>query len=143
MHPYGLNPSTQLATRARIIRIMDSPYLERRYLLSFQSRRRPHIFADVVVIGGGAAGGRAAIEAAKYGQVILLTKGRMEDSNTYFAQGGMAAVMDSSDSLESHIADTLATASGLGDEAVIRHVITAAPDHVRQMREWGVRFDRS
>ncbi len=120
---------------------MESPYLQRRYLVSFESRRLPHIFTDVLVIGAGAAGLRAGIEAAAYGPVILTTKGTIRDSNTYFAQGGLAAVIASSDSIESHVADTLATAAGLGDEQVIRYVISAAPEHIRQMRQWGVRFD--
>ena len=120
---------------------MDSTYVRRRYLLSFQSRRLPHIFTDVLVIGSGAAGLRAALEAAAAGQVILATKGKLADSNTYQAQGGLAAVMAPSDSLESHIADTIDTACGLGDEAVIRDIVSAAPIAVRQMREWGVRFD--
>ncbi len=53
---------------------MNHPYLQRRYLVSFESRRLPHIFTDVLVIGSGAAGLRAAIEAARYGQVIVATK---------------------------------------------------------------------
>jgi L-aspartate oxidase len=120
---------------------MDNPYLERRYLVSFESRRLPHIFTDVLVIGGGAAGLRAAIEAAGHGQVILATKGSLHDSNTYYAQGGLAAVLNSADSLESHIADTIATAAGLGDEKIIRHVVAEAPRQIRQMQEWGVSFD--
>jgi len=120
---------------------MDSPYLQRRYLVSFESRRLPHIFADVVVIGAGAAGLRAAIEAAPYGQVILMTKGRLQDSNTYYAQGGLAAAIAREDSAESHVNDTLSAAAGLGDEAVIRHVIARAPRHIEQMRQWGVSFD--
>jgi L-aspartate oxidase len=122
---------------------MDSPYLQRRYLLSFRSRALPHIFTDVLVIGSGAAGMRAAIEAAQFGQVILLTKGKIPDSNSYFAQGGLAAVIGKSDSIESHMADTFATAAGMGDEDVIRYVITQAPQHIRQMREWGMKFDTS
>ena len=117
---------------------MDNPYLERRYLVSFESRRLPHIFTDVLVVGGGAAGLRAAIEAANHGQVILAAKGDLHDSNTYYAQGGMAAVLDSADSAESHVADTISAAAGLGDEKVIRHVVAAAPAHVGQMQEWGV-----
>ena len=120
---------------------MESLYLQRRYLFSFESRRLPHIFTDVLVIGGGAAGLRAAIEAAHYGEVILATKGRVAESNTYFAQGGLAAVMDDSDSVEAHVRDTLATGCGLGDEALIRRVIAAAPEQIRAMREWGVHFD--
>lgn len=120
---------------------MDSPYLQRRYLLSFRSRSLPHIFTDVLVIGSGAAGMRAAIEASKHGQVILMTKGNIPDSNSYFAQGGLAAVMGKSDTVENHIADTLATAGGMGDDEVIRYVISQAPQHIRQMREWGTKFD--
>ena len=71
---------------------MNTPYLQRRYLLSFEARRLPHIFTDVLVIGCGAAGMRAAIEAAAYGQVIVLTKGEMPDSNSYLAQGGLDPV---------------------------------------------------
>ena len=81
---------------------MNSLYLERRYLLSFQCRRLPHIFTDVLVVGGGVAGLRAAIEAADGADVILLAKGGLADSNTYHAQGGMAAVISEADSLEAH-----------------------------------------
>jgi len=120
---------------------MDNPYLERRYLVSFESRRLPHIFTDMLVIGAGAGGLRAAIEAAGRGQVILVTKGSLHDSNTYYAQGGLAAVLNSADSQQSHVADTLAAAAGLGDEKVIRHVVAEAPKHIREMQEWGVQFD--
>jgi len=120
---------------------MDNPHLERRYLISFESRRLPHIFTDVLIIGAGIAGLRAAIEAAEYGQVILLTKGELPDSNSYYAQGGLAAAVAQSDSIESHIADTLATANGLGDEQVIREAISAAPQHICQLQQWNVAFD--
>ena len=120
---------------------MDNVYLERRYLLSFESRRLPHIFTDVLVIGSGAAGLRAAIEAAKYGQVIVTTKGGVCDTNTYHAQGGLAAVMDPADSVESHVADTVAAGAGLGSVEVIELVLRAGPEHIRQLQEWGVAFD--
>ncbi len=120
---------------------MNSMFLHRRYLVGFESRRLPHIFTDILVIGGGAAGLRAAIEAAPHAQVILATKGDLLESNTYHAQGGLAAVMAGDDSLEQHLADTLQTACGIGDEEVIRTVVTQAPHHVRQMQSWGVRFD--
>jgi L-aspartate oxidase len=120
---------------------MEEVFLQRRHLISFASRRLPHVFTDMLVIGSGAAGLRAAIEAAGFGQVILVTKGGLLDSNTYYAQGGLAAVMDREDSLASHIADTLTTACGMGDEEIIRLVIEAAPQHIRQMQAWGVAFD--
>jgi len=120
---------------------MESAYLQRRYLISFQCRRLPHIFTDVLVIGCGVAGLRAGIEAAAAADVIVLTKGQVFDCNTYFAQGGLAAVMSSDDSLQSHIDDTIAAAVGLGDEEIIRRVIEAAPEHIEQMKQWGLQFD--
>jgi L-aspartate oxidase len=120
---------------------MDTPYLQRRYLLSFDTRRLPHIFTDVLVIGAGVAGLRAALEAQRHGEVILATKGRGEESNSFYAQGGMAAVMDDADSVASHVADTLAAACGLADEAVVRHVVGSAAEHIRELADWGVRFD--
>jgi L-aspartate oxidase len=121
---------------------MNSPYLQRRYLVSYDSRRLGHIFTDVLVIGSGVAGMRAAIEAAEGGeQVILVTKGRVFDSNSYYAQGGIAAVMGPADSVERHVSDTVATGCGLCDEDVVADIVGEAPEQVGQMRQWGVRFD--
>jgi len=120
---------------------MENLYLERRYLLSFESRRLPHIFTDVLVIGAGAAGLRAGIEAARFGEVILTTKGGLPDSNTYYAQGGLAAALAPGDTPAQHIADTVKTACGIGDEDVIRYVLSEAPAHIAEMRDWGVAFD--
>ena len=120
---------------------MEGLYLRRRYLISFECRRLPHIFTDVLVIGSGAAGLRAAIEASGNAEVILTTKAEILDSNTYHAQGGLAAVISDTDSIEAHIADTIATAAGLGNEEVIREALSAAPEHIEQMRQWGMEFD--
>lgn len=120
---------------------MDKQYLQRRYLLSFESRDIGHIFTDVLVIGAGSAGLRSAIAAAGKSQVLVLTKGSLIQSNTYHAQGGIAAVMDKCDSIEAHVADTLACAVGLGDEAIIRRVISEAPAAIAEMIEWGLPVD--
>ena len=120
---------------------MNGPYLKRRYLVGFDSRRLGHIFTDVLVLGSGVAGMRAALEASQYGDVILATKAGVEDSNSYLAQGGLAAAMDPEDTVDSHVADTLATGAELSDEGVVRHVISEAPRHIREMAKWGVAFD--
>lgn len=120
---------------------MSNPYLQRRYLVSFASRRLPHIFTDVLVIGGGAAGLRAAIESAGFGEVIVLAKGKESDSNTWYAQGGLAAAVDPADAIEAHVQDTLATGAGLCEEHVVREVLAAAPEHIQQLRDWDMPFD--
>ena len=120
---------------------MNEIYHQRRHLISFASRRLPHIFADVLIIGGGAAGLRAALEACQYGEVIVLSKGSFEDSNTYYAQGGLAAVMDPGDSIDAHIDDTLATGCGLCDEAIVRHCISSAPAAMDELISMSMPFD--
>ena len=122
---------------------METPYLQRRYLLSFDSRHVGHIFTDVLVVGAGAGGLRAALAATDEGaHVLVLTKGQMAQSNTYEAQGGIAAVLDPADTLEAHAADTIACATGIGDEAVIRRAIGAAPETIREIIAWGLPADR-
>ena len=122
---------------------MDNTFLQRRYLIGFDSRRLGHIFTDVLVIGGGAAGLRAAIEAAGTGEVIVTTKDTATESNTNSAQGGLAAAIASTDSVDDHIADTLTTGCGLCDEAVVREVLGAAGEQVEQLLAWEMPFDRT
>ena len=121
---------------------MDRPFLERRYLLSFDTRQVGHIFTDLLVIGAGAAGLRSAIAAADNGEVLVITKGEIAQSNTYDAQGGVAAVLDPADTTAAHVADTITCAAELGDEDVIRRVIEAGPATIREMIDWGLPADR-
>ena len=114
----------------------------RRYLTSFNSRALPHIFTDVLVIGGGVAGLRSAITAADYGNVTVLTKHGLQDSNTAQAQGGVAVVLSAGDSVELHVKDTLTTGVGLCDEEIVRAVVGEGPGRVKELIAWGARFDR-
>jgi L-aspartate oxidase len=116
---------------------------QRRYLIPFKAARLPQIFADVLVIGGGVAGLRASIEAAECGaDVLLLTKDTIDESNTWYAQGGIAAVLQPMDSIESHVSDTLACGAGLCDEKAVRVVIEEGPRGVLDLLKWGAHFDK-
>ena len=82
-----------------------------RHLVPFHPKLHPHFFTDILVIGGGLAGLRTALAVDPQFQVILLCKGGLENSNSLYAQGGIAAVWDKQDSMTAHIEDTL-TAGG-------------------------------
>ena len=98
--------------------------------------------SDVVVIGAGAAGLSAALEASRSGhRVTLLCKGKLSGGSTLHAQGGLAAVMSTTDSLNCHVDDTLVAAAGLADEAAVRQLVAAAPNTVRYLADLGARFD--
>src|SRR5271154_5195820 len=116
---------------------------QRRYLIPFKASRLAQQLADVLVIGGGVAGLRAAIAAAESGaDVLVLTKDTIEQSNTWYAQGGIAAVLQPTDSLDSHIQDTLVCGAGLCDERAVRIVIEEGPKRVLELLSWGAHFDK-
>src|SRR3954468_12245576 len=99
---------------------MFEPLTQRRYLIPFKANRLPQQFTDVLVIGGGGAGLRAAIAAAEGGaDVLLLTKDTIDQSNTWYAQGGIAAVLQPLDSHASHVQDTMVGGAGLCDQAAV------------------------
>ncbi|UCF17037.1 MAG: L-aspartate oxidase [Phycisphaerales bacterium] len=113
----------------------------RRYLVDIDSISSSQLFTDCLVIGAGIAGLRAALEAAERRNVILVCKGRVNESNTFKAQGGIALVIDEADSFESHIADTLKTGCGMCDEEVVGEVVRRGPELVEQLLRWDTEFD--
>jgi L-aspartate oxidase len=116
---------------------------QRRYLIPFKAARLPQQFADVLVIGGGVAGLRAAIAAAEEGaDVLVLSKDTIDQSNTWYAQGGIAAVLQPADSVESHIQDTLSCGAGLCDRQAVKIVIEEGPNRVLELLSWGAHFDK-
>lgn len=95
---------------------------------------------DFVIVGGGIAGLRAALALAPAGRVLILTKADTTESNTGYAQGGIAAAVGPDDSPELHFKDTLAAGAGLCDEAAVRVLVEEGPRYVRELIEWGARF---
>lgn len=114
----------------------------RRYLTDFDSVRIGHVLTDVLVIGSGVAGARAAIEAARHGSVTLVTKGAFEDSCTNFAQGGIAVALGDDDSPTRHAEDTLRVGCGLCDEQAVNLLVREAPERIEELITWGIQLDR-
>ncbi len=98
---------------------------------------------DFLVIGSGIAGLTFALKASKHGRVSIITKSEIEESNTRYAQGGIAAVMYDPDTIEKHIKDTLIAGDNFCNEEVVRMVINEAPERVLELGSLGVEFDRN
>lgn len=107
--------------------------------LSFSGKR---IRCDYLIIGSGLAGLIAALEASQFGKVVVVTKTNAEDCNTRHAQGGIACVVDKDDTFDAHIADTIAAGAGLCHPDVVRDIIKAGPDRVRDLEKYGLQFTR-
>lgn len=98
---------------------------------------------DFLVVGSGIAGLTYALKVADHGKVYIITKADEDESNTKYAQGGIAAVMHSPDSYEKHIKDTLICGDGQCDEAVVRMVVEESNARIEELIEWGTNFDKS
>jgi len=100
------------------------------------------IETDILVLGSGMAGLSFALKASAYASVTVVTKKEKAESNTNYAQGGIACVFSEGDSFESHVADTLRAGDGLCDEKVVREIVSEGPERVRELAELGVVFSR-
>jgi L-aspartate oxidase len=115
-----------------------------RYLVSFHPKEVSHRFCDVLVLGAGLAGFRAALAVDTNQNVLVVTKSSLQQSNSQWAQGGIAAVWNTQeDTFESHTDDTLIAGQGLCDQQVVDHVIHEAPKRVQELIDWGAHFDLS
>jgi L-aspartate oxidase len=117
--------------------------LPRRYLIGFDPRDLAHHFTDVLVIGGGVAGLRAALGIEEPLRVLVVTKDEVRESNSNYAQGGIAGVMAPEDRFDDHIADTLAAGKGLCDEEVVTQIVREAPARIGELIAWVTAFDRA
>jgi L-aspartate oxidase len=95
----------------------------------------------VLVIGGGIAGLRATMAIDPRLSALVVTKDTLQESNSNYAQGGIAGVLGADDRFENHVEDTLTAGAGLCDREVVEMVVREAPDHIRQLIDWGTNFD--
>ncbi|RLS41416.1 MAG: L-aspartate oxidase [Planctomycetota bacterium] len=114
----------------------------RRYLVPFDPKRVPHLFTDVMVIGGGIAGIRAALAVDPSLRTVVVTKDALQHSNSAYAQGGIAGVLDPLDNFANHVADTIAAGKGLCHNEVVELVIREAPQRIRELISYGAEFDK-
>ena len=115
-----------------------------RHLLEVDLRTIPAYRFDIVVLGGGVAGGTAAITAASAGKsVAIVSKADAATTNTNMAQGGMAAVVGDEDSFQAHIEDTLKVGTGLCEEEIVRRVVQGGPQAVQRLLDMGAALDRT
>jgi L-aspartate oxidase len=113
-----------------------------KYLIEADLTRVPALRTDVLVLGSGVAGLSAALAAAKTGKVIVAAKAAAQESNTFYAQGGIAVALAPGDSPASHKADTLEVACGLAEEEAVEKLVTEGPDRVRELIALGAQFDK-
>lgn len=98
---------------------------------------------DFLVVGSGIAGLSFALKAARHGKVLIVTKSNEDESNTKYAQGGVAVVVDKQDSFDDHIKDTLVAGDGLCDVAVVEAVVKEGPVRIQELIGYGTNFDKT
>ncbi|HVJ85998.1 MAG TPA: L-aspartate oxidase [Caulifigura sp.] len=113
-----------------------------RYLVRFDPKRIPHMFADVLILGSGIAGVRAALAVDPKLRVVVVSKDRADLSNSAWAQGGIAGVLDPADDIKNHAADTKTAGAGLCDPKVVDAVVASAPELIRELESFGAVFDQ-
>jgi L-aspartate oxidase len=111
-------------------------------MFTHMQRNKP-LKVDFLVLGCGIAGVRAAIELARAGHVLVLTKGELYESSTEYAQGGIAAALGEDDEVSLHLHDTLVAGDGLCREDAVRILVEEGPRLIQELIEWGMKFDRN
>ena len=122
---------------------MTLGYDSRRHLTNFDSHRTGNLLADILVIGSGVAGSRAALEAARYGPVVLLCKAGFDESATRYAQGGIAVAGKGDEaSIRLHFQDTMEVGCGLNRVDAVEKLVTDGPERIEELIQWGLDVDR-
>jgi L-aspartate oxidase len=106
------------------------------------AKKTPPVQADFLVIGSGVAGLRAAIELGRHGRVVMLTKGHPLESNSSYAQGGVAVALSEEDDVAIHLTDTVKAGHGLCRKEAVRILVEEGPDRIQELIKWGARFDK-
>ena len=114
-----------------------------RYLAAFDPKSVPHHFVDVLIVGGGLAGLRAAIEIDPELRVLIVTKDALQQSSSVYAQGGIAGVIKPDDCFENHVEDTLIAGCNLCDREIVEMVVREAPQRIEELIRWGASFDEN
>ncbi len=112
-----------------------------RYLTNFDLAKLPQVYCDVLVVGTGIAGLYTALKVREVGRVVVLTKRKLEESNTEHAQGGIAAAIGDQDSPRLHLLDTLEAGAGLCHEEAVQVLVEEGPECVRELIGIGTQFD--
>ena len=97
---------------------------------------------DYLVIGAGIAGLTTAYLLSEFGSVLVITKGKLQQSNTYWAQGGIAAVLDKEDSFQSYINDTMKTGAMLNNEMAVKYLVENSAKAIRLLESFGIKFQK-
>ncbi|MBA2251511.1 MAG: L-aspartate oxidase [Nitrospirales bacterium] len=106
------------------------------------AKKTHSVQADFLVIGSGVAGLRAAIELGRHGRVVMLTKGHPLESNSSYAQGGVAVALSEEDDVAIHLTDTVKAGHGLCRKEAVRILVEEGPDRIQELIKWGARFDK-
>ncbi len=139
--PNLIKACTQLYSmiKSRSMRKNTEP---KKHLVSFNSHTSSHVFTDVLIVGSGIAGLSAAIQAARCSSVLILTKDKIDENNTTYAQGGIAAVLSPKDTITKHVKDTLDAGQGLCDKTAVNRVVSEGPKRVKELIDFGAGFDK-